>query len=311
MNEQLKEALDNYFILIKDDRPNYRVCYNCFLDYCNRHYPCVPLKDLFERKISLYDIKQACKIYITKSKKAKSIEAVQRFLTAIDMFYKFLEKDDIFCKTLKNGCRKKEVVHDICISLNEELEQKIYLPFENCDELKLVEEQLGFLSKENFFHLGQSIIYRLLITYGFKEKIITNIKITEFDDVNGTILINNAEEYSIHLKLRDDIFEDLKRYCTLHRFPERVYLFTKSNGAQLTADSIFGTLKERMKKLKVSNFTPTSIALQGVSNLIEKGFTLEEIKALTGFETQKIDDVSKYLLTDVDVEKVINGKLSK
>ena len=66
-----------------------------------------------------------------------------------------------------------------------------------------------------------------------------------------------------------------------------------------------------MKKLKVSNFTPTSIALQGVSNLIEKGFTLEEIKALTGFETQKIDDVSKYLLTDVDVEKVINGKLSK
>lgn len=34
-----------------------------------------------------------------------------------------------------------------------------------------------------------------------------------------------------------------------------------------------------------------------------------EIKMLTGFETQKIGDVSKYLLTDEDVEKVINEKL--
>jgi len=31
---------------------------------------------------------------------------------------------------------------------------------------------------------------------------------------------------------------------------------------------------------------------------MEKGLTLGEIKLLTGFETQKIEDVSQYLLTD-------------
>lgn len=36
---------------------------------------------------------------------------------------------------------------------------------------------------------------------------------------------------------------------------------------------------------------------------------LGEIKILTRFEIQKIKDVSKYLLTDEDVEKVINEKL--
>lgn len=44
--------------------------------------------------------------------------------------------------------------------------------------------------------------------------------------------------------------------------------------------------------------------------MIEKGLTIGEIKILTGFETQKIEDVSKYLLTDVDVEETINAKLS-
>lgn len=79
----------------------------------------------------------------------------------------------------------------------------------------------------------------------------------------------------------------------------------------MTPDSIFTTLKERMKKLDVLNFTPTTVALQGVANLIEKGLTLQEIKILTKFETQKIEDVSKYLLTDEDSEKVINEKLQK
>lgn len=64
-----------------------------------------------------------------------------------------------------------------------------------------------------------------------------------------------------------------------------------------------------MKKLNISNFTPTSVALQGVADLIGKGLSLGEIKVLTGFETQIIGDVSKYLLMDEDVEKVINEKL--
>ena len=51
--------------------------------------------------------------------------------------------------------------------------------------------------------------------------------------------------------------------------------------------------------------------MQGVANLIEKGLTLQEIKIFTGFETQKIKDVSKYLLSDEEVENVINKKLQK
>ena len=308
MNESLRQALNDYYRTIKEVRPNYRACYNSFLDYCDK-YSDFSLKEMFEKHITVIEIQHACKAYVETSKKATSIEAVQRFLTAIDQFYKYIERRGIQCEPLKNGCRRKEVVHDICMSLNEELEQNIYLPFDNDYEIELVRGQIELLNKENFYHLGQSIIYRLLALYGFKEKKITNIKVSDLNITEGTLLIDCDEEYNMHIKLRKDILRDLERYCALHKYPDREYLFTKSNGVQLTPDSIFATLKERMKKLQVSNFTPTSIALQGVVNLIEKGLTLGEIKALTGFETQKIEDVSKYLLTDENVEKVINRKL--
>lgn len=309
MNQDLKHELDIYYETIKEGRPNYRSCYNSFLEYCSK-FSEHSLRKLLEETITISDIEMACIHYFENSKKANSLEAIQRFLTAIDQFFKYLKNKKIVNSHLEDGCRRKDVIHRICIGLNEELEQKIYLPFDGKEELKLVEEQIKLLNKNNFYQFGQSVIYRLLTTYGFKEKLIINFKLDDFDREKGILLLNCEEESSISIRLREDIFKDLERYCTLHGEQSRIYLFTKSNGMPLTPDSILGTLKPRMKKIGMSNFTPTTAALQGVASLIEKGLTVGEIKILTGFETQKIEDVSKYLLTDVDVEAVINAKLS-
>ena len=102
----------------------------------------------------------------------------------------------------------------------------------------------------------------------------------------------------------------MKKYCEIHRYPDRDYLFTKSNGNVLSPDSIFAKgIKDKLKRRQVVDFTPTSVALSGVAGLIQKGFTIAEIQILTGFEIQKIVDVSQYLLSDVDVEKTVNEKL--
>lgn len=116
MNLELKQALDEYYKTIKEIRPNYRTCYNSFLEYCNGIYSKCSLRELFERHITIFHIKQACKYYIEKSKKATSVEAVQRFLTSMDYFYRYLKENDIICESLEAGCRRKEIVHDICIT---------------------------------------------------------------------------------------------------------------------------------------------------------------------------------------------------
>lgn len=310
MSTALKRALDDYYKTIREERANYQACYKSFLEYCNQELKFYSLADLSEN-LTKIDVEQACKYYFETSKRATSIEAIQRFLTAIDQFFNYTKGREIEWRYLKEGCRNKQIVHDVCLSLNNELSQKIYLPFDEEKEVKIAKEQIEFLNKNNFYQFGQSVIYRLLITYGFKEKIIINIRTEDFNEKEGQLLVGCDEEQRIYVKLEVDIWDDLVRYCGMHKYPNRIYLFTKSNGEQLTPDSIFYTLKEKMKKLDIYNFTPTTVALQGVANLIEKGLTLQEIKILTGFETQKIEDVSKYLLTDQEIEKVINEKLQK
>ena len=310
MSKALEQVLDDYYKTIKEERANYQACYKSFLEYCNQELKLYSLADL-SKNLTKIDVEQACKYYFETSKRATSIEAIQRFLTAIDQFSRYAKGREIEWRYLKEGCRNKQIVHDVCISLNNELSQKIYLPFDEEREVKIAKEQIELLNKNNFYQFGQSVMYRLLITYGFKEKIIINIRTEDFNEKEGQLLVGCDEEQRIYIKLEADIWDDLVKYCVMHKYPDRAYLFTKSNGEQLTPDSIFYTLKEKMKKLDIYNFTPTTVALQGVANLIEKGLTLQEIKILTGFETQKIEDVSKYLLTDEDIEKVINEKLQK
>ncbi len=53
-----------------------------------------------------------------------------------------------------------------------------------------------------------------------------------------------------------------------------------------------------------------AVGLTGVQKLLEKGMTVAEIKMLTGFGINKIEDVAEYMLVNLDIEKVINEKLS-
>lgn len=311
MNQKLKQVLEDCYRTIKEIRPNYRTCYHSFLEYCDMYYSQCSFTELFEDQLDIFDMKRACKLYIESSKKATSIEAIQRFLTAMDFLFRYLKENGIRCKKMETGCRRKDVVHDICINLNHELEQKIYLPFDGEKELKIVEEQIVLLNRQNFYQLGQSIIYRLLVAYGFKEKVVINFKLHDFDSQRGKLLVNCNGENSLLIHLPEDIHQDLVEYCSLNKYRDREYLFTKSNGALLTPDSMLGTLKSRVKKMGVLNFTPTTVALYGVVHLIDKGLTLGEIKILTGFETQKIEDVFQYLLTEENVDKAINEKLRR
>jgi len=73
----------------------------------------------------------------------------------MDYFCRYLKENDIRCEKLEGGCRRKEIVHDICVNLNNELEQKIYFPFDGERELRVVNERIALLNKQNFYQLGK------------------------------------------------------------------------------------------------------------------------------------------------------------
>ena len=98
---------------------------------------------------------------------------------------------------------------------------------------------------------------------------------------------------------------DIRQYNMVHRYPNREYFFLNTKGKKITSSSALATIQEKLEE--VNNINTTTLALKGVSKLIQKGLTLSEIKYLTGFETKKIEDVSRWLMNQEDVESVINN----
>ena len=104
----------------------------------------------------------------------------------------------------------------------------------------------------------------------------------------------------------------VKRYCEMNSKKNRKWLFTNSNGKKIASPYIMDEVRKRAKEnFNIAGFSPMATGLTGVQKLLEKGMTIAEIKMLTGFGIQKIDDVAEYMLMAQDIEKVINEKLSE
>ena len=116
MNQFLSIALKIHFESLKvgGKGENYWQCYRAFLKYCDIYGDC-DLKDLFNNKLLRQDIVRACVLYYNSSAKAHRKEAVNRFLSAIDLFYKnYIKKmGGIECSALEGGCRNNEMIEDI------------------------------------------------------------------------------------------------------------------------------------------------------------------------------------------------------
>ncbi len=310
MNNSLKSALDEYNNLKRDKRKNYKSCYNSFLDYCDV-FSDYGLKELFNNVITLHEIEQACKKYFLSSKKTKTLEAINRFLSAIDLFYsEYLIPRGIRCEALENGCRNKQVIKWICDGINQDLKQKIYLPL-NDEEVEITKKLINELNDIKFYQLGQKIIFDLFLNYGFKAQVIFFMPREALDLENNILTICNDDECPIKLELNDELVELFEKYCSIQKYPDRQYLFTNTKGKRLNSGSVLDSLKQKVLKEEVSGINSTTIALKGVEGLINVGLTISEIRKLTGFEAQKIIDVSEYLLAGKDIDEVINNKLKQ
>ena len=212
----------------------------------------------------------------------------------------------IECSALEGGCRNNEMIEDIEKCLNTKLKQEIYCPIDDKIEIEII-KICNNLKKSDFYKFGQKILCNLLLKYGFKLNLLVNLKKDDVNDIDGIITIRNKDNV-INLSVDKSMASDIRQYNMVHRYPNREYFFLNTKGNKITSSSALATIQEKLEE--VNNINTTTIALKGVSKLIQKGLTLSEIKYLTGFETKKIEDVSMWLMNQEDVESVINSKLN-
>lgn len=212
----------------------------------------------------------------------------------------------IECSALEGGCRNNEMIEDIEKCLNTKLKQEIYCPIDDKIEIEII-KICNNLRKSDFYKFGQKILCNLLLKYGFKLNLLVNLKKDDVNDIDGIITIRNKDNV-INLSVDKSMASDIRQYNMVHRYPNREYFFLNTKGNKITSSSALATIQEKLEE--VNNINTTTLALKGVSKLIQKGLTLSEIKYLTGFETKKIEDVSMWLMNQEDVESVINNKLN-
>ena len=212
----------------------------------------------------------------------------------------------IECSALEGGCRNNEMIEDIEKCLNTKLKQEIYCPIDDKIEIEII-KICNNLKKSDFYKFGQKILCDLLLKYGFKLNLLVNLKKADVNDIDGIITIRNKDSV-INLSVDKSMVSDIRQYNMVHRYPNRKYFFLNTKGKKITSSSALATIQEKLEE--VNNINTTTLALKGVSKLIQKGLTLSEIKYLTGFETKKIEDVSRWLMNQEDVESVINNKLN-
>lgn len=212
----------------------------------------------------------------------------------------------IECSALEGGCRNNEMIEDIEKCLNTKLKQEIYCSIDDKIEIEII-KICNNLKKSDFYKFGQKILCNLLLKYGFKLNLLVNLKKDDVNDIDGIITIRNKDNV-INLSVDKSMASDIRQYNMVHRYPNREYFFLNTKGNKITSSSALATIQEKLEE--VNNINTTTLALKGVSKLIQKGLTLSEIKYLTGFETKKIEDVSMWLMNQEDVESVINNKLN-
>lgn len=212
----------------------------------------------------------------------------------------------IECSALEGGCRNNEMIEDIEKCLNTKLKQEIYCPIDDKIEIEII-KICNNLKKSDFYKFGQKILCNLLLKYGFKLNLLVNLKKDDVNDIDGIITIRNKDNV-INLSVDKSMVSDIRQYNMVHRYPNREYFFLNTKGNKITSSSALATIQEKLEE--VNNINTTTLALKGVSKLIQKGLTLSEIKYLTGFETKKIEDVSMWLMNQEDVESVINSKFN-
>lgn len=295
MANELERALSNYKKNMDANRKGDAACYDSFFKYCEEEgLSKYPLKKLFVEYISMHTIVEACRKYVEESKKTKTVQAINRYLIAMDKFYvNYIKKQGIICDELEAGCHRKEVINDVVNSMNEKLgSRKIAVPMKP-DEIEAMEEVIKTLNCESHYQYGQIVRYRLMLEYGFKSEVLLDLRLEQFDEETLSLNLEYDEDTHFKVFLGEELGNMVKRYCEMNCKKDRKLLFTNANGTKIVSSRIMDELRKRAKEsFNIAGFSPMAAGLTGVQKLLEKGMTIAEIKMLTGFGIKKIDDVA-------------------
>lgn len=155
-------------------------------------------------------------------------------------------------------------------------------------------------STENLKH---RCIVKLLYGCGLRLSELLNLKITDINSENMTILIRNSKGNKDRMvMLSVSLLQDLRNYFTIFR-PKK-YLFEGHNGGLYSARSVQNLVKDAAKKAGIiKKVTPHVLRHSFATHLLENGTDIRYIQELLGHQSIKTTEIYTHI-TDISKSNI-------
>lgn len=222
-----------------------------------------------------------------KEKKQDNNASIDRKLSALRGFYKFLANEKVVetnVFSLVNGPKKEKKLPR-------------YFEYNELEELFAVPDRKTALGQRDL------LLLELLYATGIRVGELTNIKVKDIDLSTRTILIlgkGNKERIVTYGEYCEDILKEYLRdgYIRLNLQREE-YLFLNKNGGQLTERGVRYILDQIIKKTSLNkNISPHMLRHSFATHLLNEGCDLLTVQKLLGHESIKATQIYTHVTTD-------------
>ena len=249
-----------------------------FLNYLNKES--LDFKSLEYTDIRFY-------LMYLKEEKKDTNSSIDRKLSSLRSFYRFLANE----KIVKNN------VFSLVSGPKKQKKLPRYFEYNELEELFNIPNKSTPLGQRD------SLILELLYATGVRVGELVNIKVSDINESNKTIIIlgkGNKERYA---NFGDYCEEALSLYLSdgynrlnLKKSP---YLFLNNNGEKLTERGVRYILDQIIKKSSITkNISPHMIRHSFATHLLNEGCDLTSVQKLLGHESIKATQIYTHVTSD-------------
>lgn len=297
MIKGLIEEISEFSNEIKNDFPDYLSIYDYFCKYINENYSNEDLKDFFNHNLCRRDIINSCVYYLEQSN-ASSVTAIEKYLNAVTKLY-----NSYLCKRGYNSSGLDAIIpFSSCKSdvkekvVEKELREKCEFPAISNEEFKVIVNYLKNSIKRTYVGTQISIIFKLILLYGFKFERLKYIQVKDFNGHDNSLYIQIDDSSKLTLTLPGYLAQEIRDYISrFNKDDKEAYLFVNSKGHVLESSFFSHTfvLLHNNYQHATNSFTLTGMAKYAIINMIREGMSSSQIKIITGMEDDIINDCQR------------------
>ena len=254
------------------------------------------LKEFYNYKNNILKITKGDILkFIELESKRKNDKSIAHLLTVLRNFYNYLEKEDIIKENPTSNISLPKLKKTLPNVLSVE------------DTLNLLDINLN--TKKNY---RDKAMLELMYSSGLRVSELINIKMSEIDLVNATVIVNGKGSKERIVPIGEYALYFIKEYLNNSRnklLKNKVndYLFLNNRGEKISRQSFFKTLQKlKLDKNINTSFSPHTIRHSFATHMLENGADLRSIQTLLGHSNISTTQIYTHVSTKTKLDNYKN-----